>query len=67
MKFRNGSAIYYFSGTSALLMDCAEGTYGQIVDYCDGKDKVDAILRKTRVIYITHIHSDHNLGLLRFL
>ena len=51
-----------------MLMDCAEGTYGQIVDYCGGNiDKVDAVLRKTRVIHISHFHGDHVLGLPRFL
>ena len=49
-------------------MDCAEGTYGQIMDYCGGDiEKVDAILRKTRVIHISHFHGDHLLGLPRFL
>ena len=67
-EYRNCSAIYLFSGTSALLMDCAEGTYGQIVDYCGGDQaKIDAILRKTQVIYISHYHGDHVLGLHRFL
>ena len=67
-EYRNCSAIYLFSGTSALLMDCAEGTYGQIVDYCGGDQaKIDAILRKTQVIYISHFHGDHVLGLPRFL
>ena len=67
MMFRNNSAIYLFSGKSAILMDCSEGTYGQIVDYCGDQAKVDAVVRKTRVLYITHLHGDHNLGLPRFL
>lgn len=48
-------------------MDCAEGTYGQIVDYCIDQTKVDEVMLKTKVIYITHLHADHNLGLPRFL
>ena len=48
-------------------MDCGEGTYGQIVDYCGDQAKVDAVVRKTKVLYITHLHGDHNLGLPRFL
>ena len=48
-------------------MDCAEGTYGQIVDYCENTEQVESVLKKTRVVYITHLHGDHSLGLLRFL
>ena len=67
MKYRSNSAIFFFSGKSAILMDCAEGTYSQLVDYCVDQEKVDAILLKTRVIYITHYHSDHCTGLMRYL
>ena len=62
-KYRNASAIYLFSGNGAVLMDCAEGTYGQMYDYFGSKERVDSALNKTRVIYITHLHGDHNLGL----
>ena len=48
-------------------MDCAEGTFGQIMDYCVDKEKLDAVMLKTRIVYISHIHGDHNLGLIRFL
>lgn len=48
-------------------MDCAEGTYGQLVDYCQNKKQVDAVMQKTRAVYITHSHGDHCLGVLRFL
>lgn len=67
MQYRGCSAIYLFSGKSAMLMDCAEGTYGQIVDYCIEQKKVDEVVLKTKVIYITHLHGDHNLGLPNFL
>lgn len=67
-KYKNCSAVYFFSASAAVLMDCAEGTYGQLVDYCGADQlKVDAVLRKTRVVNISHIHGDHNLGLPRFL
>ena len=67
MKYKNCSAIYLFSGRAAALMDCAEGTYGQIVDYCGDWEKVDAVVLKTRFVYITHLHGDHTLGLPRFI
>lgn len=65
---RSVSAVYLFSGSAALLMDCGQGTYAQLVDYFDGDfDKVATILRKTRVVHISHYHADHVLGLARVL
>ena len=65
--YRNASAIYFFNKESALLMDCAEGSYGQIFDHFGTKEKVDSVLLFTRVIYITHLHGDHQLGLLKIM
>ena len=67
MPYRNSTAIYLFSGKAAVLMDVSDGTYGQLVDYCGNQEKVDTVVNKTRVVYITHLHGDHNLGLPRFL
>lgn len=61
-QYRNCSAIYVFSGESALLMDCAEGTYGQLLDYCGDQDKVDNVILKTKALFVTHFHGDHILG-----
>ena len=57
--YRGASAIYIFSKNSALLMDCAEGSYGQILDHFGTKSKTDQVLLKTRAVFITHIHGDH--------
>ena len=65
--YRGASSIYVFSGNSAVMMDCAEGSYGQMFDHFGSKDKVDKILLKTRVIFITHIHGDHQLGVLKVM
>jgi ribonuclease Z len=48
-------------------MDCAEGTYGQLFDHLGTKEKVDEALLKTRVIFISHFHADHHLGLLKII
>ena len=51
-----------------ILMDSAEGSYGQLYDHFGGvKEIVDHILIKTRVVFITHIHGDHQLGILKIL
>ncbi len=67
MQMRGASAIYYFGKNGALLMDSAEGTYGQLWDHFGEKSKVDEVLLKTRVMFITHIHGDHQLGILKMI
>ena len=48
-------------------MDCAEGSYGQIVDHLGDQAKVDECIRTMRAVVITHIHGDHQLGVLKIL
>jgi ribonuclease BN (tRNA processing enzyme) len=55
--YRGASAIYYINEKRGVLMDCAEGSYGQILDHFG--DKTPDVLLKTKVIFITHIHGDH--------
>jgi len=46
-----------------ILLDCGGGTYGQICDHMTYKGKIEDLLMNLRLIYITHIHSDHTRGL----
>ena len=48
-------------------MDCAEGSYGQIYDHFQTLDKINNAIRKLRVVYITHIHGDHQLGIVKIM
>ena len=50
-----------------ILMDCAEGTYGQLVDHFNSAEEVARVLRELRVIFLTHLHADHHLGAARIL
>ena len=65
--FRNSSAIYIFSQDGALLMDCSEGTYQQMFDHFGTKVNVDQVILKTKVVFITHMHGDHQLGILKIM
>lgn len=65
--YRNVSAISLTVNMKFnVLLDCGEGTFAQLIDSL-GSSGVDDYLTNLRVIYITHIHPDHNLGLFKML
>jgi ribonuclease BN (tRNA processing enzyme) len=66
-NYRGASAIYYVNKQRGILMDCAEGSYGQLFDHLGTIEKLDDALLKTKVVFITHIHGDHQLGILKIL
>lgn len=49
-----------------MLLDCGEGTYGQMVRFF-GPEKVDEILANLNAVYISHLHADHHIGLVGVL
>ena len=66
-QYRGASAIFVFNKDANMLMDVAEGTYGQLYDHFGTKESVYNLLCKTRVILITHIHGDHAFGIYKIL
>lgn len=46
-----------------MLMDCGEGTYGQIVRFF-GQVKATHVLSNLVAVYISHLHADHHIGLI---
>lgn len=65
--FRNVSAISLTANNNShILLDCGEGTFSQLIDMY-GLEGIDNYLKELRLIYITHIHPDHNLGLFKIL
>ena len=48
-------------------MDCADGSYNQLFDHFGSQELVDKALIKTKFVFITHIHGDHHLGVLKIL
>lgn len=50
-----------------LLMDCAEGSYGQLLDHFQTVERVNEVLLKLKTVFITHIHGDHQLGIIKIM
>ncbi|XP_037935740.1 ribonuclease Z, mitochondrial [Teleopsis dalmanni] len=66
-KTRNVSAILIqTSQNSYALLDCGEGTLGQIKRFY-GKTKAEEVIRNLNVIYVSHLHADHHIGLIGLL
>ncbi|KAI3359484.1 hypothetical protein L3Q82_013880 [Scortum barcoo] len=66
MKIRNVSGtLVNISPTQSVLLDCGEGTFGQLCrQYGDG---VDDALSKISTVFVSHMHADHHTGLLKLL
>ncbi|XP_054711118.1 ribonuclease Z, mitochondrial-like [Uloborus diversus] len=65
-KVRNVSAILVNTCKDEyLLMDCGEGTCGQLTRLY--KSMTTDILLHTNCVFISHMHADHHLGLIQFL
>ncbi|RXG59150.1 Zinc phosphodiesterase ELAC protein 2 [Armadillidium vulgare] len=65
--FRNVSGILIkLCSESNVLLDCGEGTLNQMVRFF-GKDETMSVLRKLKLIFISHRHQDHHVGLIALL
>uniref|UniRef100_A0A0A1XLC8 Zinc phosphodiesterase ELAC protein 2 n=1 Tax=Zeugodacus cucurbitae TaxID=28588 RepID=A0A0A1XLC8_ZEUCU len=66
-KTRNVSAIMIQPAeNSFMLLDCGEGTLGQIVRLY-GQQRAESVIRNLKAIYISHLHADHHIGLIGLL
>ncbi|CAN6456627.1 unnamed protein product [Victoria cruziana] len=66
-KYRNVSSIYInLFARGSLLLDCGEGTLGQLKRRFGMKGADDAV-KSLKCIWISHIHADHHTGLARIL
>lgn len=66
-KYRSVSAILVRAPRTSLLLDCGEGSYGQLLRACGGPEAVARVLSNLRVLVISHMHADHHMGTLRVL
>ncbi|XP_012736274.2 zinc phosphodiesterase ELAC protein 2 [Fundulus heteroclitus] len=66
MKIRNVSGtLVNISPSESLLLDCGEGTFGQLCRHYG--DDVDDALTKISTVFISHLHADHHTGLIKLL
>jgi ribonuclease Z len=50
---------------ACILLDCGEGTLGQLSRRYG--DRLDSVLKTLKLIFISHMHADHHLGLFAVL
>uniref|UniRef100_A0A8C7P6S0 Zinc phosphodiesterase ELAC protein 2 n=1 Tax=Oncorhynchus mykiss TaxID=8022 RepID=A0A8C7P6S0_ONCMY len=63
MKIRNVSGnLVNISATQSVLLDCGEGTFGQLCRHYG--DSVDETLAKISTVFISHMHADHHTATL---
>lgn len=66
-KRRNVSAsLLDLYARGSVLLDCGEGTWGQLVRMY-GREVAQRVLCGIKVIFISHMHADHHLGLMAVL
>ncbi|KAL8689237.1 MAG: hypothetical protein Q9218_005045 [Villophora microphyllina] len=62
-KYRNVSAtLLRVPGSGTYLFDCGEGTLGQLRRLYTPTELID-VLRDLKMIWISHMHADHHLGI----
>lgn len=66
-KVRNTSGILLrVDRDHSILLDCGEGTFGQIVKNY-GKSETPNIIKTIKAVYVSHMHADHHIGLIGLL
>lgn len=66
-KDRNVSAILVnASEHMSILLDCGEGTFNQLVRFY-GLEHARNVLTRLSCIFVSHLHADHHLGLVKVL
>ncbi|NWU95496.1 RNZ2 protein, partial [Upupa epops] len=66
MKIRNvSSTLVNTSSTRSLLLDCGEGTFGQLCRHYG--EQVDQVLCNIIAVFVSHMHTDHHSGLVNIL
>eukprot|EP00944_MAST-04C_sp_MAST-4C-sp1_P006382 g6382.t1 len=61
-KYRNVSSIHVSTSCGNYLLDCGEGTYGQMSKFF-GHSQLQNEINKIKFVFISHMHADHHIGL----
>jgi len=64
-KYRNVTSMMLQTESYFYMIDCGEGTFGQMKHIFG--DKINDVLRKLNVVFLTHTHQDHTNGLVTLL
>ncbi|KAJ3322396.1 Zinc phosphodiesterase ELAC protein 2 [Boothiomyces sp. JEL0866] len=66
-KYRNvSSTLFRNSETQTVLLDCGEGTLGQLNRHL-GPKRLEKEVKDLKLVFISHMHADHHLGLFEIL
>ena len=65
-KYRSLSSILVHLPSGYMFLDCGEGTLSQLYK-CFGEERANRILCNLKCIFVSHIHGDHHLGLIRII
>ncbi|KAJ3219425.1 hypothetical protein HDU67_001256 [Dinochytrium kinnereticum] len=69
-KFRNVSSTYiHVPNSGGILLDGGEGTYGQLFRKFgpDSALPLSEVLKSLKLVFVSHMHADHHLGIFRIL
>jgi ribonuclease BN (tRNA processing enzyme) len=67
-KYRNVSSTIILSKRNGnILLDAGEGTFGQISRHFGPEKTLHDILPRIKMIFVSHIHADHHLGMMNLL
>ena len=68
-KYRNvSSTLLVVPNVGNILLDCGEGTLGQLRRlWQESEPRITNIYASLRLIFISHMHADHHLGLQQLL
>lgn len=50
---------------TSILLDCGEGTVGQISRFYGSR--TEDVIRNIKALHITHMHGDHHMGIMDFI
>lgn len=67
-KYRNvSSTLLHLPGEQHyVLLDAGEGTWGQMARRF-GQTQAEEVLRRTKLVFVSHLHQDHHAGLATLL